>query len=57
MHKPKKEPKKLCKGVSPREVTCELPGQRRCSQCGQWFCRTHFSDPDWHACAPDQGTG
>jgi len=49
--------KRTCKGVSHREVACDSPAQRRCTQCGLWFCRTHFSDPDWHKCAPDQGTG
>jgi hypothetical protein len=58
MSKAEKKPKKrLCKGVSHRDVPCEVPAQRRCTQCGLWFCRTHYSDPDWHACAPDQGTG
>ena len=49
--------KRVCKGTSPRDVSCESPAQRRCTQCGAWFCRVHFSDPDWHACAPDQGSG
>jgi hypothetical protein len=58
MSKQEKPPKKrTCKGVSPREVSCESPAQRRCTQCGLWFCRIHFNDPDWHHCAPDQGTG
>ena len=53
----KKPKKKLCKGVSQQEHSCDSPAQRRCTECGLWFCRTHFTDPDWHACAPDQGTG
>jgi len=58
MTKKEKPPtKRLCKGVSRREVSCEAPAQRRCRQCGLWFCRVHFTDPDWHACAPDQGAG
>lgn len=52
-----KPQKRVCKGVSHRDVPCEAAAQRRCTQCGQWFCRTHFNDPDWHHCAPDQGTG
>jgi hypothetical protein len=58
MEKTAKKPKKrLCKGVTQRDHTCESPAQRRCAECGLWFCRVHFNDPDWHACAPDQGTG
>jgi len=36
---------------------CDLPAKQYCERCGQWFCRAHFPDPDWHSCAPDQGTG
>jgi hypothetical protein len=58
MNKVTKKPKKrLCKGISQQQVTCEAPAQRRCTQCGLWFCRIHFPDPDWHQCAPDQGSG
>jgi len=58
MNKKAKHPKKrLCKGVSQQQVACEAPAQRRCTQCSLWFCRIHFQDPDWHHCAPDQGTG
>jgi hypothetical protein len=58
MSKQEKAPKKrTCKGVSHRDVACDSPAQRHCSQCGLWFCRIHFSDPDWHPCAPDTGTG
>jgi hypothetical protein len=58
MNKVAKKPKKrLCKGISQQQVTCEGPAQRRCTQCGLWFCRIHFPDPDWHPCAPDQGSG
>jgi hypothetical protein len=58
MSKPATKPqKRVCKGVSHRDVPCDAAAQRRCTQCGQWFCRAHFADPDWHACAPDQGTG
>lgn len=58
MSKQEKPPKKkTCKGVSHRDVPCGGPAQRRCTQCGLWFCRIHFNDPDWHHCAPDTGTG
>src|SRR5207244_4817118 len=31
------------------------PGQRFCELCCLWFCRSHFPDPEWHPCAPEQG--
>jgi hypothetical protein len=47
----------LCQGVSRVDEPCDLPAKQYCERCGQWFCRAHFPDPDWHSCAPDQGTG
>jgi hypothetical protein len=51
--KPKRQ--RLCQGASRRDDPCDRVAQRRCSSCGLWLCRTHFSDPEWHSCAPDQG--
>ncbi len=39
-----KTKEQLCQGVSRVDEPCDL-------------CRAHFPDPDWHSCAPDQGTG
>jgi hypothetical protein len=57
MDKPKKKPirRRSCQGVARREDPCERAAERRCSNCGLWFCRLHFPDPEWHTCAPDQG--
>ena len=42
----------LCQGISPWDEPCLRPATRRCEQCGGWFCQSHFSDEDWHPCAP-----
>jgi hypothetical protein len=47
----------LCERVSHLDEPCDATAQRRCPRCGLWFCRSHFPDPDWHSCAPDQGIG
>ncbi len=52
-----KTKEQLCQGVSRVDEPCDLPAKQYCERCGQWFCRAHFPDPDWHSCAPDQGTG
>jgi hypothetical protein len=58
MTKPQEAPEeRACQGVSSVNEPCDLPAKRRCEHCGLWFCRMHHTDPDWHACAPDQGTG
>lgn len=46
-----------CHGTSPMHGPCDRPAKRRCAHCGQGYCRAHFADPDWHYCAPEQGTG
>jgi hypothetical protein len=57
-NKSKKAPKERgCRGTSSMHGPCDGPAKRRCGHCGQWYCRTHFADPDWHYCAPEQGTG
>jgi hypothetical protein len=50
--KPKEQ---LCEAVSHVDEPCNQRGQQYCTHCGQWFCRAHFPDPDWHVCAPEQG--
>jgi hypothetical protein len=58
MNNAKEKPEQqLCQGVSRLDEPCDATAQRRCPRCGLWFCRSHFPDPDWHSCAPDQGTG
>jgi len=52
-----KTKEQLCQGVSRVDEPCDLPAKQYCERCGQWFCPAHFPDPDWHSCAPDQGTG
>jgi hypothetical protein len=52
--KPKEQ---FCQAVSHLDEPCDEPSQRFCERCGLWFCRAHFPDPQWHPCAPDQGTG
>jgi hypothetical protein len=57
MNDAKEKPEqRLCQGVSPLDETCDAIARRRCPRCRLWFCRAHFPDPDWHSCAPDQGT-
>ncbi len=46
-----------CHGSSEVHDSCDRPGQRHCEECGYWYCRAHFADPDWHSCAPEQGIG
>lgn len=46
-----------CHGTSSTDESCDRPAKRHCAHCGQWYCRTHFVDPDSHYCAPEQGTG
>ncbi len=50
-----KTKEQICQGVSRIDEPCAEPGQRYCEQCGLWFCRSHFPDPEWHPCAPEQG--
>ncbi|HET8922981.1 MAG TPA: hypothetical protein VFN26_08300 [Candidatus Acidoferrum sp.] len=52
-----KSKEQTCQAVSHLDEPCDEPGQRHCDRCGLWFCRAHFPDPEWHPCAPDQGTG
>ena len=47
----------ICQAVSHVDEPCVQPAKQYCVRCGLWYCRTHFPDPDWHPCAPDQGTG
>jgi hypothetical protein len=46
-----------CHGSSEVDESCDRPAKRHCEECGYWYCRAHFSDPEWHSCAPEQGTG
>ncbi len=46
-----------CHGASDVHDSCDRPGKKHCEECGFWYCRSHFADPEWHSCAPDQGTG
>ena len=46
-----------CHGSSEVHDSCDRPAKRHCEECGYWYCRAHFTDPDWHSCAPEQGTG
>lgn len=46
-----------CHGASDLDELCDRPAKRHCEECGYWYCRAHFADPDWHSCAPEQGTG
>ena len=58
MNKTEERPEEpLCHGISRLDEPCDLPGKRRCERCGLWFCGAHYPDPDWHPCAPEQGTG
>jgi hypothetical protein len=50
-----KPQEQTCQGVSRAEEPCDNAAQQFCERCRQWFCRVHFPDPEWHACAPDQG--
>jgi len=50
--KPKEQ---VCQGVSRVEEPCDRSAQRFCEKCSQWFCQGHYPDPEWHACAPEQG--
>jgi hypothetical protein len=50
-----KSKEQMCQGVSRMDEPCDEQGQRFCEQCGLWFCRAHFPDPEWHPCAPEQG--
>jgi hypothetical protein len=50
--KPKEQ---LCQAVSRVDEPCNHKGLQYCKHCSQWFCKAHFPDPDWHACAPEQG--
>ena len=50
--KPKEQ---TCQGVSRVDEPCGNGAQQYCQRCGQWFCRAHFPDPEWHPCAPEQG--
>jgi hypothetical protein len=52
--KPKEQ---LCQAVSRVDEPCDHSAQQYCERCGQWYCRAHFPDPDWHGCAPEQGVG
>ncbi|PYU11217.1 MAG: hypothetical protein DMG37_17510 [Acidobacteria bacterium] len=44
-----------CQGISPVDEPCDQGAQQFCERCSQWFCRTHYPDPEWHSCAPEQG--
>ena len=46
-----------CHGASNLHESCDSPANRHCEECGYWYCRAHFADPDWHSCAPEQGVG
>ena len=46
-----------CQGISRVDEPCDEFAQQYCERCGQWYCRGHFPDPDWHPCAPEQGAG
>ncbi len=50
-----KTKEQICQGVSRIDEPCDEPGHRYCKRCGLWFCRSHFPDPEWHPCAPEQG--
>jgi hypothetical protein len=50
-----KTKEQICQGVSRMHKPCVKPGHRYCKRCGMWFCRSHFHDPEWHPCAPEQG--
>jgi hypothetical protein len=50
-----KTKEQMCQGVSRMDEPCDEQGQRHCEKCGLWFCRSHFPDPEWHHCAPEQG--
>lgn len=50
-----KSKEQLCQGISRVDEPCDNQGQQFCERCGQWFCRAHYPDPDWHPCAPEQG--
>jgi hypothetical protein len=52
--KPKEQ---LCQAISRVDEPCDRGAQQYCERCGQWYCRAHFPDPDWHTCAPEQGVG
>ena len=52
--KPKEQ---LCQAISRVDEPCDHNAQQYCERCGQWYCRAHFPDPDWHPCAPEQGVG
>jgi hypothetical protein len=47
----------LCQGISRVDEPCDRSAQQYCVRCGQWFCKTHYPDPEWHPCAPEQGEG
>ena len=50
-----KPQEQTCQGVSRVDEPCDHSAQQYCERCGQWFCRAHYPDPEWHTCAPDQG--
>jgi hypothetical protein len=52
--KPKEQ---QCQAISRVDEPCNQKGMQYCKHCGQWFCKAHLPDPDWHACAPEQGEG
>ena len=50
-----KPQERTCQGISRVDEPCDKSAQQYCERCRQWFCRTHYTDPEWHGCAPEQG--
>jgi hypothetical protein len=50
-----KPQEQTCQGVSRVDEPCGKDAQQYCDRCSQWFCRMHYPDPEWHACAPEHG--
>jgi len=44
-----------CQAQSPVDEPCGAPAVTRCENCGQWYCATHATDDEWHACVLEEG--